>query len=536
MRRPRLTTRSLLVRALALAGLCTCGLHASTFQTTGVLRITVSLVNAEQQATPVPRHVLLVSDNPASTVPRRVVTAADGTASLKLPPGNYTVESDKPVAFLGRQYQWTQTLDVAVGRDTTLALTAANADVGAVTGASDAPAARPVDPSDVLTLWQPSVVSLWTPTRRASGFVIDARGLVVTSQQVVGTAATLEVQLSPAVKRLGQVLAADAANDVAVLRVDQQALAALTPVPIGCGAPATPLVEGQEIVAIDAGSGRRLGLAAGKLRRVSSRTMIADFSLDEASVGGPAFTAAGQVVGLTSLVGAKEGDARDTSRVVRLDAVCDVVASAEKKLSTAAPPSASALPVEPAQSIPTDVLEDLAKRRAGSLSPLTATSAGFDLAFLTPLQVYAGLSSMDFANWSDYVSDTPSVLLVRVTPKMAEKPWTRVARGVAMTRGIMLPPIKSFKSGFARLKAFCADAEVTPIHPLLLERRVSETDAIYEGLYVFDPDALAPRCGTVRLEVYADKEPGKPDPAVIDPKVVEQIWQDFAPYRALPRP
>jgi hypothetical protein len=42
------------------------------------------------------------------------------------------------------------------------------------------------------------------------------------------------------------------------------------------------------------------------------------------------------------------------------------------------------------------------------------------------------------------------------------------------------------------MHVFCGDAEVTPIHPFKLEQRVSESDAIYEGLYVFDPGALGP--------------------------------------------
>ena len=228
-----------------------------------------------------------------------------------------------------------------------------------------------------------------------------------------------------------------------------------------------------------------------------------------------------------------QGDLRDESRVVRLDAVCEVLASAEKMLTAVAPPRTTPLPMEPTQTIPADVLEGIVKRRAGSLSPYRAASSGFDVTFITPVVAYAGQRSMDFANWSDYVADTPSVLLVRVTPKLVEKAWTRVARGVAMTQGIALPPIKRFKSGFARLRAFCGDVEVTPIHPFLLERRISETDAVYEGLYVFDPDALAPSCGTVRLEVYPDKDPATADPAVVDPKVLQPIWQDFAPYREL---
>jgi hypothetical protein len=81
------------------------------------------------------------------------------------------------------------------------------------------------------------------------------------------------------------------------------------------------------------------------------------------------------------------------------------------------------------------------------------------------------------------------------------------------------------------MRAFCGDAEVTPIHPFKLEQRISESDAIYEGLYVFDPGAFGPQCATVKLLLYSEKEPQKGDARVVDPQVVEQIWQDFAPYR-----
>jgi hypothetical protein len=102
-----------------------------------------------------------------------------------------------------------------------------------------------------------------------------------------------------------------------------------------------------------------------------------------------------------------------------------------------------------------------------------------------------------------------------------------------MTQGMALPPMKRPRAGFSRMRALCGDAEVTPIHPLMLEQRVSETDFIYEGLYVFDPGALGPHCGGVTLVLYSDKQPDKGDTRVVDPQVLERVWQDFAPYRAL---
>jgi len=364
--------------------------------------------------------------------------------------------------------------------------------------------------------------------------VIDPRGLIATNQQVVGTAAWVEVQLSPVKKVMARVLVADPASDVAMLWLDPTVLASVRPVPLGCAPPSPPpLVNGQAIVALGHEPGRPTRSTAGTLNRVAMRAMLADVSLDSASTGGPVFAAAGHVVGLTSFVSEKEGDRRYESRVVRVDALCAVMASAEKALAAAPPPSATPLPVEPTTVIPVDALEAAAKRRTGSLSPYRAASADFDLAFLTPVVAYAGLQSMDFSNWHDYVADAPAVLLVRVTPKQVENFWTTVARGAARLQGMALPPITRAKSGFARLRAFCGGAEVTPIHPFLLERRISEREAVYEGLYVFDPAALGPHCDGVAFELFSDKTPAKADRVAIDAVVIDQIWQDFAPYRAL---
>jgi len=87
------------------------------------------------------------------------------------------------------------------------------------------------------------------------------------------------------------------------------------------------------------------------------------------------------------------------------------------------------------------------------------------------------------------------------------------------------------KSGFSRMRAYCGDTEIAPIHPFTLEQRVSQTDAVDEGLYVYDPAAIGPVCGTVKIVLYGEKNPERSETRVVDPKIVQQIWQDFAPYR-----
>ncbi|HET7220980.1 MAG TPA: serine protease [Vicinamibacterales bacterium] len=520
----------------------------------------VVLVDAEQKATPVPRHALLISDNPSSAPPRRVVTGLDGTADVKLRPGNYTVESERPVTFFGKSYQWTQTLDVAAGKDPVLELTAKNAEVETVTGSPAGAPALEADPAFLLPQWQDAVVALWTPTTRASGFIIDASGLVVTNQRIIGAATSVEVQITPAVKVAGSILAADAEHDVAVLRIDPAAVASIRPLPLACGQTAKPSVaNGQEIFTIGVPTRQRKGMTSGTVTRVDGGGILSDFILARGSIGGPVFTARGELIGITSNIDDPENSPRETSasRIVRSDDACVVVASAQKQTQNSAPPRGTHLPIEPERPFPVDALQEAAKKRAGGLSPYQISSSTFDIGFITPVLTYSAQYQtdqanrrardkaartpgtapelmrplMDFGSWTDYVAEFPPVLMVRVTPKLSEGFWTMIARGAARTQGVSIPPIKRFKSGFSRLRAFCGDAEVTPIHPFKLERRVSDTDSIYEGLYVFDPGALGPQCGAVKLMLYSEKEPERGDTRVVDAKVIEQIWQDFAPYR-----
>jgi len=505
----------------------------------------------------VPRHVLLVSDNPSTSPPREVVTKADGTADVKLPPGNYTVESDKPLVFQGKAYQWTMTLDVPAG-DTVLELTLRNADVVAAPSGT-AKSAAPVDVggSTLLAKWQDSVVGVWTPTTRATGFVVDAKGLVATNQRVVGTPApAVEVQITPQIKVAARVLASDAARNVAILWVDPAVVASARPIPLACpAATQPPVVIGQELETIIAPMRDPKRVTPATVSIVERQSIVADFVLERDSEGGPVF-AGDDFVGITSIDDEAESR-RGDSRITRTEAMCEVIASAQKQMTTVPKPSGTHQPVESVRPFPAEALEEAARRPANRSTEYQVSSADFDILLVTPTLAFIeqrrlhergdhsrSLSAADmqqelvrpltdFGNWSDYFDDFPPVLLVRATPRMVEGFWTTVGRGAAQTQGIALPAMKHFKPGFSRMRAFCGDTEVIPIHPFVIERQLSRTDAIREGLYVFDPGAIGPQCGTVKVVLFSEKDPEKEDAKVVDPKVVQQVWQDFAPYRSV---
>ena len=347
---------------------------------------------------------------------------------------------------------------------------------------------------------------------------------------------------------------------MAILWIDPKVIASVRPIPLPCNqAQQPPVANGQDIFTIGVPLRQPKGMTSGTVSRIDAKEIETDLTLARGSAGGPVFTARGDLVGITSIVDESDQNRAGDPRVVRSDSACDVVAAAEKKMKTAAAPSGTPLPVEPAKPFPPDALKNAAERRAGSLNPYQLSSSDFDVSFITPVLTYGARYQaeqlrrrrttsadtrkpdpepalvrplMDFANWADYVADFPPVLLVRVTPRLVEGFWTTVGRVAAQTQGVSIPSIKRFKSGFARMRAFCGDKEVTPIHPFRLEQRVSESDAMYEGLYVFDPGALTPECGTVKLVLFSEKEPAKGDTRVVEPKVIQQIWQDFEPYRA----
>jgi S1-C subfamily serine protease len=516
-------------RALLVATVLVIGSPAVSAQALSTLHIRVTLADAGGKITSVARHALLISEEPPSTAPRRIFTTLAGTAEVSLRPGRYAVESDQPVAFEGKSYEWSQRVDIVAGRDATLELTADNASIGSGTAAATSATPSNTDPSFLASQWQESIVALWTPTHHASGFVVDARGLIVTNQRVIGSATSAEAQFTD-LKVRATVLALDPTRDVAILWVNPSVVTSLRPVPLGCGQTRPSVANGQEVYAIGAEMTGQKRLTPGAVTGVGPRLLLSDLIVARASAGGPVFTAGG-LIGFTTLED-RDPDGRSNAPVVRIDQACEVMASAEKKMAEAMPPEATHLPLDP-RPVAVRALSEAMKTRAGSLSPYPITTTDFDVTFITPVQIYGtkdhALPVMDFGNWSEYLADYPRALLVRVTPKMAEGLWAKVARGAAMTQGMSLPPMKRAKSGFLRMRAFCGDTEVVPIHPFVVEHRTSETEAIYEGLYVFDPAALGQLCGgAVRLTVYSENEPDKGDTRVIDQKVLRQITQDFA--------
>src|SRR5687767_12640196 len=287
-------------RALLIATLWVLSSPPTFAQALSTLHISITLPDGTGKITPVARHALLISEEPPTAVPRRTLTTLAGTADVLLRPGRYAVESDQPVAFEGKTYEWSQRIDIVAGRDATLELTADNASIDTATAAATSAARSDTDPSFLAAQWQDAVVGLWTPTQHASGFVVDARGLIVTNQRVVGTATSAEAQFTPGIKVKATVLASDPTRDVAILWVNPSVVASLRPVPLGCGQTEPSVVVGEDLYNLAAEMTGQKRLTLGGVTGVGPRLLLSDVRIVRAGVGGPMFTAAG-LVGFTTL-------------------------------------------------------------------------------------------------------------------------------------------------------------------------------------------------------------------------------------------
>jgi hypothetical protein len=399
--------------------------------------------------------------------------------------------------------------------------------------------------------WEGSVVAVWSPTARVSGFLIDSRGLIATDGQAVGAASLVEVQVSSSVKVPGRVLTADRPRDVAIIWIDPSIVTASAPVPLPCPPAPNPAVDdGDEIAAIAMPHLREKELESGEVTALRPRVVETDLRLSFGGAGGPVFNEAGEFIGLTSVPAEVEASRAGDVNVVRSVFVCEALAASLPKLAGATPPDATRLPIESTRVYPAVALDAAAKARAATAPMLS--SSDFDVVLLTPpivqaareragwsggrsvrtVEAEARLGQLtEFGAWSDYFRDLSPVLIVRVTPKLVEGFWKRLGREAARTQGAVLPPFKDFKTSFGRMRLSCGASELVPLHPFVLEHRVSDKNLIREGLYVFAPDAIGPHCDNVVITLSPENAQAKSETLTVTRSVIDRIWQDFAPYR-----
>jgi S1-C subfamily serine protease len=141
-----------------------------------------------------------------------------------------------------------------------------------------------------------------------SGFVVDARGLILTNNHVVAGAQEVEVQFSDGTVRTATVLGTDSGNDLALLKTDLPAN-----VPVARLADSDAVTVGETAIAIGSPFGLEQTVTQGIVSAIhrtwspsngrAQRNLIqTDTPINPGNSGGPLLNAQGEVIGVNSMI------------------------------------------------------------------------------------------------------------------------------------------------------------------------------------------------------------------------------------------
>ncbi len=527
------------------------------------LTIRAALVDKDLNIKPVPQLALKITDVSGSTPPVDARTSLDGLVILKLAQGRYRIESSRPVLYQGKSYVWRVEAQLA-GQDQTCELTNDNATIVAAPTDAISPSDRSRDNmTDFYQKYRNSVLTVWSEIGHGTGFIIDGNGLILTNQHVIGASEFIAVQFDETRKVRAKLLAADPERDVAVLLANLDAFADAIPAPVWKTASGQdPVVEGEKVLAIGSPLSQRKIMTTGIVSKLEPQAIISDVNINHGSSGGPLFNSVGQVVGLTTFHEDPSGNG--IAGIVRIEETYPTIAKARETLATESAPPKTLLPVEPSEKYPVAGLKQAIQRKNTNNKRYFLTVGDFDVAIITPAYKYRMMTEGELASskelnkrlkkanedirfnpldnlrdWQEYTGEYNPVIQIRAQSHLHETFLSGLSRGLAAAGGSYAGPARmKFKNDFKEMRLLCDGKEIQPIQPgkiayllSLSNFIVAVSDASYEGLYTYPFDAISPSCKDVSLEIVALKKGSKPERLPLDRKTVQQVWDDFGPYR-----
>lgn len=448
----------------------------------------------------------------------------------------------------------------------TMVMTSSASPTGQASPTPQSEATRVLDPvTAFFEKRQNSVVTVWSEIGQGTGFIIDPKGLILTNQHVIGPSQYVAVQFDPEHKIAARILAADPQQDVAVLWADTRAFGSAEAAPLAPPVSPPPVVVGEEVFTIGSPMGIQKILTTGIVSKIEPHAILSNININHGNSGGPLFNSRGQVVGITTFLDAKEPSGPGISGIVSLDEARPVIEKAEAAAEGSAPPPATFLPVVPKDPFPVQALKEIATQRKLDVRPYTFTAGKFNVAIITPPLEYweqeqgrmeslrgrkrrskmvASVETIrpldDLKNWAEYIGDYQPTVEIRVNPQLTQTFWSAFSRGVAAANGSYALPAARlhYTTDFLRMALYCGSKEVMPISPGKIANLVNVhnpfvnvSDATYQGLYIYPPDAISPSCGEVRIDIYSEKRSERPTTKLLKKQTVEQVWSDFEPYR-----
>src|SRR5437773_4329772 len=343
------------------------------------VRLRVILVDQELSQKPVPFFLVSLKCAGKAT---EVKTSPEGTAEAQLPPGRCAVSSEKPAELGGKRFSWNIQVSLS-GGEQNIDLTNDNAKVEEIPAPASAAKAASTDLTGNFKRLKNTVVTVRRESGHGTGFFVDAKGLILTNQHVVGNSEYLAVQFDRTHKIAAKLIAADPQKDVALLSVNIAALPNASPAPLyRAGAGRTPVQEGERVFTIGSPLSLDTIITTGIVSKVEPHTIMSDVNINPGNSGGPLFNAAGQVIGLTTFGTRGEGGP-GVSGIVRIEEALALL-DQNRSNGKGTPPPGALLPVEPLTPYPIEGLKEALRAEKYDSRPYYFAAGDFNIALSTP--------------------------------------------------------------------------------------------------------------------------------------------------------
>lgn len=500
----------------------------------------------------------------------RVKTTTDGSVSLSLIPGDYIVESEKPLIVNGKSHEWSVKLKVEAGSTGLLQLGNENS---TITGADDAlRRGRIIDEHDLLQVLSDGVVNVQGELAQGTGSIVDSTGLILTSQQVIERSKELRVQFDGTKKVAAKLIAEDPDLDLAILWVDLSSCSSCKGLAMAeARSENNTDLDGARVFTINSPLAHDKTLTRGMLRNTKNG-INTDFKIANFDSGAPVFNPVGEIIGVLKFVdqnGARSG----TSGVIRIQESQVLLAKARQIMKEAtAFPTAELLPTEPRDSYPAEVLKNKVDIKKFKPKAYETDFGEYQLTMITPVLKHYIIeknriafarqqkkiekdgvitspvmmnSFYELRNWSDYVNQMRPVVHLLVVPEVSATGKSTFLSLLTLGVGVMsggsmiLPADFKFKADFQEMSLTCDGKLITPIQRGKIEfikslssyHKIKQRTA-YAGVYTYSAETFAPdKCKQLSLQVVSQQNPTTPEIRVVDSGMVRQVWSDFEPYR-----
>src|SRR5690349_16576599 len=457
-----------------------------------ILEATAATVLDDMSVRPLPQFTLHATPDADTTKITEIRTDLSGHATQELPGGDYPVRSAQPATAGARRYSCRVPVTLAAGRSARLERTALNATVESVTVAC----ARTVAPE--MELYQrvrSGVLRVEAGAGHGSGWLIDTlAGLIVTNHHVIAGAKYIAVQLDSVTKVPGTLVTDDPTRDLAVLRIAHDACAACyrfrLAEPQADGHLAT---VGERIVALGYPLNQEAvtTMTVGIVSSLREKAIISDVNINHGNSGGPMISLDGRVVGVNAFGDFTDQGGPGISGAILVSELQPVLRRAFDTLASVAEPSAHTLPVMPLVAYPVDKLSQFAQDDPKIRERYTNINGGdFQVDITTPVSRYARRAQIEQQvsrerrqreekagvtgqqryrageepEWSQYVGENQSVVIVLASPKIGETGGSAFLRAfTAAAVGVNTQAKFVFKADLEDLTLYRDSVAIEPI-------------------------------------------------------------------------